>query len=75
VRWTVAAFYVAVTAAFVIGLFRVRGAWRRWMPLLLVIAGFTAVHLVYWTNTRMRAPVVPLIAVVAGRAMEKRDRA
>ena len=72
-RWAVAAFYVAVTVAFVIGLVRLRGEWRQWMPLLIVIAAFTAVHLVYWTNTRMRAPVVPLIAVVAGRAVERRQ--
>ena len=73
VRWTIAAFYVAVTVAFVIGLVRLRRQWRRWMPLLIVIVAFTTVHLVYWTNTRMRAPVVPLIAVVAGRAVERRS--
>jgi hypothetical protein len=36
-----------------------------WAPALLLIAGFTAVHLVYWSNARMRAPVMPAVAVLA----------
>lgn len=36
-----------------------------WGPVLLLVVGFTAVHLVYWSNARMRAPVMPAVAVLA----------
>jgi len=35
---------------------------------LLLIAAFVMVHLVYWSDARMRAPVMPAIAVLAARA-------
>jgi hypothetical protein len=38
----------------------------RWLLPLCLIVNFTLVHLVYWSNMRMRAPLVPLIALVAG---------
>ena len=34
---------------------------------MFVILNFTAVHLFYWSNMRMRAPIIPLIALVAAR--------
>ncbi len=50
-------FYGAIFLSFVVGLFRLRKAeWSCWWPLVLMIAAFCAVHLVYWSNTRMRAP-------------------
>ncbi len=36
---------------------------------LCIILNFTAVHLVYWSNMRMRAPLVPLIALIAARGL------
>ena len=38
------------------------------LPLLLIL-NFTLVHLFYWSNMRMRAPLVPLIALVAARGI------
>ena len=69
--WT-APLWVALAA----GLLR-RDAWR-WprlaAPLLLV--GFTCVHAVFWTDLRMRAPLVPAIALVAAAAgLPRRDAA
>jgi hypothetical protein len=62
--WGVTVFYVVELIGFVFGLTRVpRGDWSRWTPLLITIIGFTLVHLVFWTNTRMRAPVIPAISL------------
>lgn len=42
--------------------------WRFW-PGLVLLAGFCAVHAAFWTNARMRAPVVPVLAVLAAAAL------
>lgn len=64
VIWGVGGFYMAELLAFLFGLTRVpRSQWARFAPLLIVIVGFTLVHLVFWTNTRMRAPVIPAISL------------
>lgn len=36
-----------------------------WVPAVLMIAAFQGVHLFYWANARMRAPLVPVLAVFA----------
>ena len=36
-----------------------------WRAVLLLPVAFTVVHAVYWSNARMRAPVVPAVAVLA----------
>ena len=41
------------------------GHGRGWRAVLLLPVAFTAVHAVYWSNARMRAPVVPAVAVLA----------
>lgn len=45
-----------------------------WVPVLLLIVAFTAVHVLYWSNARMRAPVVPAIALLAGLAVTSRNK-
>ena len=46
---------------------RLRGgeSGTNWRPVLLLPVALTAVHAVYWSNARMRAPVVPALAVLA----------
>ena len=62
-------FYGLMILSFVVGLFRLgKAEWAAWWPLVLMIAGFCAVHLVYWSNTRMRAPIMPAIVLLAVRA-------
>jgi len=62
--WAIGWYYLVVTAGMVLGLLRLpRTDWRRWMPLLLLLVAFTVVHLLYWSNMRMRAPLVPAIAL------------
>ena len=70
VVWALCAGYVAELVLFVVGLGSLGCSWdRRWMLPLCVILNFTLVHLVYWSNMRMRAPLVPLIALVAARGL------
>jgi hypothetical protein len=45
---------------------------RRWLIPTLLIAGFCGVHLLYWSDARMRAPVMPEIALVAACALDRR---
>ncbi len=42
--------------------------WKResgWGPIIWLVISFTVVHLFYWTNMRMRAPLVPAIALLS----------
>ena len=38
---------------------------HQWLPLFVLIASVQLAHLFYWTNTRMRAPLTPAIALFA----------
>lgn len=67
--WSVVAFYFVLFGSFAVGLFRLRREeWSVWWPLVLLVASFCAVHLFYWTDARMRAPVMPAIVIFAARA-------
>lgn len=66
--WGVGLFYLLEWAAVAVGVVSVlRRRDAAWEPLLLLLAAFTAVHLLYWTNVRMRAPLVPALALLAVR--------
>jgi len=69
-RRAIGGFYLAVFAALAVGLW---GFWRessgRWWPVVLLIASFSAVHTLYWADMRMRAPLVPAIALLAARGV------
>ncbi len=41
---------------------------------LSLILGFFLVHLVYWTDVRMRAPIMPAIAVLLAAGWRTKDR-
>ena len=63
-------FYSLEIIAFLFGtitLLRKRQA--GWCSLLLVIAAFSLVHLFFWSNMRMRAPVIPAIALIAAAGL------
>jgi 4-amino-4-deoxy-L-arabinose transferase-like glycosyltransferase len=38
---------------------------RPWLWGVLLVLTFTAVHTVYWTNLRMRAPLMPLVGIAS----------
>jgi hypothetical protein len=68
VRLATAVWTVPLWIALAAGLLR-PSLWR-WPQLAapLMIIGLTSVHALYWTDVRMRAPIVPAIALVAASA-------
>jgi hypothetical protein len=58
---------VAILALAVVGAYRIGRSWMRepWVWGGLCVASLTLVHAVYWTNMRMRAPVMPIVCVAA----------
>lgn len=67
-RWGVAVYYALLFAAAAAGI--VRGRTWRWpgSVLLACLAAATLVHAAYWSNVRMRAPLSPVLAVLAVQA-------
>jgi hypothetical protein len=65
---------IPLWSALVLGAFHPR--FRRWpgASVLAAIVGLSIVHTLYWTDMRMRAPIVPAIALVAASATWKRER-
>lgn len=74
VRFSVGVFY-SVQFLFVgMGLFRC-GFCKRYPVIIVIIVSFALLHSVYWTNTRMRAPLQPLLALVAAASFCLPNRA
>jgi 4-amino-4-deoxy-L-arabinose transferase-like glycosyltransferase len=71
VRLATTLWTIPLWGALVLGLCR-RSLWS-WPQVAapLAIIGLSAVHCLYWTDLRMRAPIVPTIALVAAGAMSK----
>lgn len=69
-------FYTVVLILGIVGLVRALiGSDRRdWAPLLILIVSVQVVHLFYWTNTRMRAPLTPAIALFAANAIVRSSK-
>ncbi len=68
--WGTCAGYTIELTLFVVGVVSLLRRWDdRWALLLVLILNFSLVHLLYWSNMRMRAPLVPLIAVIASRGL------
>lgn len=40
-----------------------------WVPLLVLIVAFLLVHAVYWSDARMRAPVMPAVVLLAAAGL------
>jgi hypothetical protein len=71
-RYATCAWYCGVYALAAIGIWRLR--WRLFQPPLiwgvLLCLAFTAVHTFYWTNLRMRAPLMPFVALIAAAGVD-----
>ena len=71
-RWRMLRYAIGVWYAIVFALAAI-GAVRSWINLgrapwiygLLLVLSLTAIHAIYWSNLRMRAPLVPLVSVLA----------
>jgi hypothetical protein len=67
-RWATLAWTAPLWIALALGLFnRDLWSWPRVAPAAIGL-GLTLVHLFFWTELRMRAPIVPAIALVAAGA-------
>jgi 4-amino-4-deoxy-L-arabinose transferase-like glycosyltransferase len=71
-RWLVGGFYAVESFLAIVGLACLfRGGvprdrvLRGWIWGLILVASFTAIHTFYWTNMRMRAPLIPVICIAA----------
>jgi hypothetical protein len=73
--WVIAAFNTVVFLALAAGLARsLPAAAADWWPTLALLLSFTTVHFFYWADLRMRAPLVPAIALFAAAAFCRRAR-
>lgn len=77
--WAVGGFYLALWVGGIASLVRlVRTRSLSLSPgfsmALSLILGFFLVHLVYWTDVRMRAPIMPAIAVLLAAGWRTKDR-
>ena len=69
-QWGVTVFFAIELLAAAVGLWRLRRDERsRCWPLVLLVLSFALVHVVYWSNLRMRAPVEPVLALLAARGL------
>lgn len=67
-RWGVAVFFAVELLLAAIGLCCLRREeWAKWWPSVLLVLSVALVHVVYWSNLRMRAPVEPVLALLAAR--------
>ncbi len=73
-RWATRAWTVPLWIALGLGLFtRSLWSWPR-VAAPMVVLGLTLVHAVFWTDLRMRAPILPAIALIATAASLPRFR-
>ncbi len=68
--WYVLLFAAAATGFYHCWRCRVPGLWI----LLVFVLALQTVHLVYWTDTRMRMPVQPILAIFAAMTLNQRSR-
>jgi hypothetical protein len=66
-RYPTAVWYCSVYVLAAVGAWRLRRRLFRqpWVWGVLLCLAFTAVHTLYWSNLRMRAPLMPFVALVA----------
>jgi hypothetical protein len=73
-RWATLFWTIPLFVALAIGLLQPdTWAWPR-VAAPLAIVGLTLVHAFFWTDLRMRAPIVPAIALVAAAARSARSK-
>lgn len=66
--WILKAVLLWLSVVLLTTLLSVVEQWRRWCRYpagLLLIISLTALHTFYWADTRMRAPAIPVLAVLA----------
>lgn len=73
-RYAIGVWYAALFTLALLGLWqlgRTRRLWQTpWLFGLLLVGTFMAIHTVYWTDMRMRAPVTPVVCLAAAVGVE-----
>jgi hypothetical protein len=66
-RWAVGLWYAGLFCLAVRGLWKLKSeVWKTaWMWGILLALALSAVHTLYWSNVRMRAPVTPFLCLLA----------
>ena len=61
--------YLVIFSCAYIGLMRIRitRSYRPWLIGLAMIFSLTAIHAIYWSNMRMRAPAMPCVFLLAAK--------
>ncbi len=77
--WAIGVWYVSLFVLAIAGLWQLRRSRQLWQTAwlfgLFLVLTFMAIHTVYWTDMRMRAPVMPVVclaAAVGGRWLSLR---
>ena len=72
-RYATCVWYLGVFAAAIAGIWQLKGKLLRspWIWGVLLCLVFTGVHTFYWSNMRMRAPLMPVVALVAAFGVSK----
>lgn len=78
-RYSVGAWYTAVLGLAAVGAVVITrqsfgvspAAMQGWIAAMLLVLSFTAVHAVYWTDMRMRAPLMPVVAMAAAAGLRR----
>jgi 4-amino-4-deoxy-L-arabinose transferase-like glycosyltransferase len=70
-RWLIAAWYGGLYLLALLGAYRIGWRWTRppWIWGLTLLLAITVAHTFYWSNMRMRAPLIPVVALVAASGM------
>lgn len=70
-RLAIAFYYLMLYLAAITGVAKLvkQGNWEILWPVLSLVLTLSLVHLFYWSNLRMRAPAIPLIAICAAAAL------
>ncbi len=71
-RYAIGAWYLIQFALVITGLCALKKSLAKpgWIAALTLLASFTLVHLFFWSNMRMRSPLVPILAVLACAGIE-----
>ncbi|TWU60201.1 hypothetical protein Poly51_04760 [Rubripirellula tenax] len=77
--FAIGGYYLAFAGAVLVGLWRWRQSSVPWRTTLFwsiaaMVVTLSAVHAVYWSNLRMRAPAIPGLAIIAGACLYAVDR-
>ena len=72
-RYLTAIWYAVIFMLAIIGAFMLRSELLRtpWVWGVLLLLSITAVHAFYWSNMRMRAPLMPVVCLLAAVGVER----